>query len=170
MFGEPGAEAFAVAFRKVARVGPGLDDLWLNRRAAVMDAELHRRSARLHREVPEPGRAVGDAEAFHGELFARRPDAHFHFRNAVAADEAGERDLHRADRVAGGAERADLREIAELFIAANERRENGPEGTRIDRAVPVAAHLAVAGAGIHAGAAADALKTARRECPNGRYR
>jgi hypothetical protein len=67
-------------------------------------------------------------------------------------------DFDRADFVAGAAERGGVGQRLRVLHLHQLRREDGADGAGIDRAVGVAAGLAVDGAGVHAGGAADALE------------
>src|SRR5829696_6618860 len=97
-------------------------------------------------------------EPLEGERLPLAPHALLHLAVAELEQEVMQRDAHGARLPARTAQRRGVGQVLGLFGSLQQGRYNGPDRTRVRRAVGVATGLAVDRADVQAGAAADAVE------------
>lgn len=131
VFGAGGTKAHAFAGGQIARFGLLGYGAGLDRSAAVFH-QARTLGRGLHREVPQARTPVDEPKAVGRELFAGRAQVLFDLAAAVLENALGQGNRNWADRVSGRAQRAYIGQILVSLVAAQQRREHRPEGTRVD--------------------------------------
>jgi len=147
-FGEPLTEGVAAEFGQGAGFGPVAQGA----HGDGFDGEVVGERGHFDGGAPEEGSGGEDGEAAEGRGAGRENVGAFGFV-AQAHEKIGEGDGHRADAVAGTAERAGFGELCVFgeALGEEERGEDGADRPSVGRAVCVAGGLTIDRADVLAG-------------------